>query len=118
LTTEEFAKARPELELAGADALEVRLAGANIEPASVIVSLGHGDEINLEIAFLLTPGKPFTIRSVLLAQMPRGHRQYAVLRDGRNNLLAEKLLDVKQAVLETSGRSHVQVKERGRTLLD
>ena len=102
LTAEEFAKARPELELAGADALKISLDDTNVEPTGVSAQLGAGEEVNLQLSFPRRAGTKLRVQSALLAGLPRGHRQYAVLRDGQDKTVAEKILDANHAVLEVA----------------
>jgi hypothetical protein len=102
VSAEEFAKARPELELAGADALKLSLDGTNMEPSGIVALLGPGEEVCLQLAFPRREGARLRVQSALLENLPRGHRQYAVLRDGQDKLVAEKILDANHATLEAT----------------
>jgi len=102
LTPEEFNPARPELELAAVDALKISLDETNVEPTGISVQLGVGDEVNLQLAFPRRAGTQLRVQSALLAGLPRGHRQYAVLLDGQGSVMAERILDANHAVLEAS----------------
>ena len=100
VTTEEFAKARPTLELLALDALEVNAPATNLEPTTATARLDSGDALHLEIVYPFAGATPLRVRSTLLSSLPRGHRQYAVLRDGRDKVLRDQMLDVNNAVIE------------------
>lgn len=100
VTTEEFAKARPTLELLAMDALEVTTARAKLEPMTVTARLDAGDAVHLETVYQFAGATALRVRSMLLASLPRGHRQYAVLRDGRDKVLRDQMLDVNNSVIE------------------
>jgi len=85
--------ARPRLEQLAREALEVRLAGSQVEPAEIRLEMR--EQSRIEIAFRYprapTEGK-FEVRSILLPRLPGEHRQFTVVVGEDGIRLAEYLL--------------------------
>ncbi len=97
---EEFEKSRPELERVATVGIAVELNGRDVKPAKVSAQLDPSDAVQVELSFSMPPGARLAVRSVLLASLPRGHRQYASLRDSQGRVFREKMLDANNAVFE------------------
>jgi hydrogenase/urease accessory protein HupE len=97
---DEFEQARPALEQTAGGALEVSVGGVRAKALGSSVQIDASGEVQLHQSFVLPVGPRLQVRSPLLGSLPRGHRQYAVLRDSDGRPLGDKLLDATQAVFE------------------
>ena len=100
VTPGEFSAARPALEQVARRALEVRLDGEPGWAEKVAADWDDSNAVHLRLRFPVRPGARLTIRSGLMASLPPGHRQYMAVRDGRGNLLSERMLAAKADGLE------------------
>jgi YD repeat-containing protein len=98
----EFTQASVELGSVAADALQIAFDGTNVEPSRVGVHHGVGDEIVFQLTFPRSAGTRLKVQSALLPGLPRGHRQYALVRDGQDRVLAETILDANHTSVEAS----------------
>lgn len=95
VTSEEFSAARPRLELVSESALEIQLDGKVILGGPAQVDYDPTDAVSFRFDFTeITRGR-LLVRSTLLPNLPRGHRQYLTLRDERDQVLGDRMLDIK-----------------------
>ena len=90
---DEPARARTRLDELAARSFEVRRDDELVAPVSSSASVDAGDAIHFRLDF--EPGSldRLTLRSTLLARLPRGHRQYLSLRGAGGEPLGERMLD-------------------------
>jgi hydrogenase/urease accessory protein HupE len=96
----EFEAARDKIDAVAFDALEVRLDDKPINAARVTRLLDPNDAIRLTVEFEGKPAGTLHLRSAILDQLPKGHRQYASIRDDRDDLLLEKMLDARDQSID------------------
>ncbi|HXG47869.1 MAG TPA: HupE/UreJ family protein [Methylomirabilota bacterium] len=93
-TADEFDAARRKLEPVAAAALDLTVDGASQTLTNFDLELDASDAVHFRLAGPTPRGTNLTLRSELLNELPRGHRQYVSFRDASTNLLGEALLDV------------------------
>jgi hydrogenase/urease accessory protein HupE len=93
VSQQEFDAARPQLESLGLSALEIKIDGQSLAGVHTALQFDTGDTVHFQLSFSRTPGTQLLIRSEILAELPRGHKQYLSIRDDRNALLGEQMLD-------------------------
>ncbi|MBO0722925.1 MAG: HupE/UreJ family protein [Blastocatellia bacterium] len=93
ITNEEFAAARPHLESLAKDSFSLIIDGHDVSPVKVEVSLDDSGAVHFDLHFPELTGEKLTLRSNLIAQLPRGHRQFLELRDAEGNSQAQRMLD-------------------------
>ena len=89
----EFDAARGRLESLAKESFSMSAGGPPSLPATVAVSLDDGDAIYFDLEFSPPQGSSLTLRSLLIDKLPRGHRQFLALRDGKGNIQARRMLD-------------------------
>jgi hydrogenase/urease accessory protein HupE len=97
---EEFDAARPRLEAAARDALAVEYDGERIAPDQVSVRIDETASVHFSLGFPGAPDFKLSVRSLILDKFARGNRQYFVLRDANQKLLAERVLDAANNAVE------------------
>src|SRR5262245_37167615 len=100
VTANDLSPLRPALERMARGALELRLDGELISPEKVDLNWDDSNAVHLRLRFPVHSGARLTLRSALIASLPPGHREYMAVRDGRGNLLSERMLAAKADVLE------------------
>jgi hydrogenase/urease accessory protein HupE len=84
----------------GREAFDLSLDGHQL----AILDAGTRPEDNaveFTISFARAKGTKLLVRSLLLAKLPRGHRQYVSLRDSKGNIIDDYLLDASNPIWET-----------------
>jgi hypothetical protein len=92
--------ARPRLELISESALEVKLDGALISGGPARVEFDPTDAVHFRFVLPEVARGRLIVRSTLLPNLPRGHRQYLTLRDEQDRLLGDRMLDSKNDSFE------------------
>jgi HupE / UreJ protein. len=92
ISREELAQATLELQKKGTNALEVKLDGHPITPASVKCTFDPSDNASVAITFDTPQFSKLEIRSKWLALLQPGHRQFLSIQGADGNVLAERLL--------------------------
>jgi hydrogenase/urease accessory protein HupE len=92
ISKEEFASATLELEKMGTNALEVKLDGHPIAPASVKCTFDPNDNASVTITFDTPQFSKLEIRSKWLELLQPAHRQFLSIQGPNDNVLAERLL--------------------------
>jgi len=85
------------LETLGRRALALSIDGAALAPARVTASTGENNDVELRVRFPRSPGATLAITSVLLGEMPTGHRQILRVQTAAGKLLASGLLSASEA---------------------
>jgi len=116
VTTAEFEGARTNLERVANDALKVSVDGMSAMLSGITAWLEESGEVQFTQCFKLPEGSRLQVQSNLLGSLPRGHRQYALLRDAAGNPLGDKILDVNQPLFEAPLASTVVPIEPTRSL--
>jgi hydrogenase/urease accessory protein HupE len=92
ISKEELADAVAELEKKGTNALDVKLDGQPIVPATVKCSFDPSDNASVTITYTTSQYSKLEIRSKWLAVLQPGHRQFLSIQDSNGNVLSERLL--------------------------
>src|SRR5690349_5725466 len=100
VTAAELERARPNLEQVANGALKVSVDGMSATLAGSSVRFEESGEVQFAQSFKLPEGARLQVQSSLLGSLPRGHRQYALLRDAEGHPLGDKLLDAGQPLFE------------------
>jgi hydrogenase/urease accessory protein HupE len=92
ISKEELADAVAELERKGTNALDVKLDGQPIVPATVKCSFDPSDNASVTISYAAPQYSKLELRSKWLALLQPGHRQFLSIQGSNGNVLAERLL--------------------------
>lgn len=92
--------ARTALENLAADAVSIESGGMGLTPHSVSIGADDDRSVTLIARFERGPTATTVLTSTMLARLPRGHRQYATVRDVAGGLIAEALLDTGRDTIE------------------
>jgi hydrogenase/urease accessory protein HupE len=95
VSQQEFEAIRSRLELIADTALELKLDGTLIPGGPPQAELDPSDAVHFRFVFSGVTGGRFSVRSTILSSLPRGHREYLTLRDARDRLLGDRMLDAK-----------------------
>jgi hydrogenase/urease accessory protein HupE len=93
VTDAEFQASLPRLEDVGRGAFTIRCGDHKLRGESITAQRDKQDGITLEVRFPGAASGQLSIRSLLLAKFPRGHRQFLAVRDQQGKLLGEQMLD-------------------------
>lgn len=74
---------------------EIALDGRVIAPRTADPVVDANNNVEYQLRFPRTPASKLMARSLLLPQLPFGHRQYLKIRDAEGRILAQKLLSEK-----------------------
>jgi len=92
ISAEEVTRARPALDKLARRAFEVRTDGAWPALKGISLWLDEGQSFHFSLSYARPAGSLLRVRSILLADLPFGHRQYFSLLDPRKTILAERIL--------------------------
>jgi hydrogenase/urease accessory protein HupE len=92
ISKEELADAVSELEKRGTNALDVKIDGQAIAPATVKCSFDPRDNASVTITYITRRFSKLELRSRWLALLQPGHRQFLSIQDSYGNVLSERLL--------------------------
>ena len=98
ISPSEFDAVRPKLEDLGASALDLRIDGRSASVSSASVRSGESNAIHFTVSFEREAGSEVSVRSLLVARLARGHRQYVSIADDQGNKLGERILDSSDAL--------------------
>ena len=100
-----FARREIELLPPGDEILAVSVAGVPVASRGVATEVDASDATHVRLVFPRPPGDALAVRSTAIGRLTLGHRQYAVIRDERGAVLAERILDAGTPGIEvTLGR--------------
>ncbi len=106
ITTEEFSAAQAQLEELARKAIIVKVNGAVVPPSEVQVRIAKAedgrDTAYFSLVYPATPSSSLIIKSNLMDQLSRGHREYFRLTNAASNTIAERLLDANNATAEVT----------------
>ena len=77
----EFGVARPKLEDLAASSLELKVDGRLMRLSDSSVTLDESSAVHFVITFAAESGSEFSVSSLLIARLARGHRQYLSVSD-------------------------------------
>jgi len=103
-TTEEFDAAKSKLEPVALSALEIAVDGKPLNATKLEMELDTSDAVHFRFQFPRPDGSQLRLQSAVLAELPRGHRQYLSFRDEQGQLLGEQLLDADNDIFETKSQ--------------
>jgi hydrogenase/urease accessory protein HupE len=109
VSPQEFAAAKGKLEPLAFSALELAVDDVVVGTTNMAMELDASDAIHFRFEMPRPRGTQLRVKSEILAELPRGHRQYISLKEGQQ-LLGEQLLDADDNVFaatlaEQRGRS-------------
>jgi hydrogenase/urease accessory protein HupE len=93
ITEAEFQAALPNLKRKAQESFAVNCAGRPVGIGKISITRDNRDGINADLIFPGATEGQLTIGCALLDELPRGHRQFLSLRDGKDNVLREQMLD-------------------------
>lgn len=92
----------PGLDELAATSVRIRHDGGHIAPRTASARLDESDAVHFELEFSPAVAAKFEIESVFVPRLPRGHRQYAAIRDSRGSVLHEHMLDATRNTIALS----------------
>ena len=92
ISVEEMTRARPALDRLARRAFEVQTDGAWPALKGIKLWLDEGQSFHFSLSYSRPAGSLLRVRSILLADLPFGHRQYFSLLDPRKRIVAERIL--------------------------
>jgi hypothetical protein len=98
-TETEFEIARSDLEKLAKALWIARAPGRSVPFRLIRVELAPGDAINFYLEAVV-PGNKFRLEALKLAKLPKDHRQFVVILDGRGVTLTKKLLSNRETGME------------------
>lgn len=101
VTAAEFDAVSDTLQRVAREAIEVRFDDQRVEARDARVRL-EGDNIHIELTFPRPTAQSLSLRSGLVAKLPRGHRQYLTLQAEDGSTLEERLLDARQHTIHVA----------------
>jgi hydrogenase/urease accessory protein HupE len=93
ISAAEFDSARPKLEELARNALKVRIDDRESKPSFPKVEIDDSNAVHFQLSFPAMSGSRLSVRSVILANLARGHKEYFSLKDERGNVIVEQILD-------------------------
>ena len=75
-----------------AHALEIQVDGQTLLPVEPPVTRNLTNDVQLQMKFILPPGRRLTVHSTLLGTLARGHRQYFSLTDSQGRTVLTRIL--------------------------
>ena len=98
-----FHRFREPLAAVARAAFDIRFDEQPVEPTSVQIELDREENnVHVDLGFPRPRATTLRLRSALFASLPRGHRQYLILRDEHGELLEEALLDARNHEVTTT----------------
>jgi hydrogenase/urease accessory protein HupE len=88
----EFNYGKARLNAFGAEAATVTVDGETLKGSEPAMRMDALNNIEFIIRYSRMLGSNFVYRCAVLPQLPRGHRQFATLKDSSDKIIAEKLL--------------------------
>lgn len=88
-------------------AVEMKVDGRAISPVEVLPTpaAAHHD-LEIGVSFPRVPGSYFEVRSAAFASLPRGHRQFVTVLDGRQQPVTQRILDASHPSVTWKIQSH------------
>src|SRR5262245_14153659 len=114
ITGQEFDAIRTRLKEMAPAALEVSVEAQELSAAGSAVQVDD-DGLRFRLTYPRPTGSALRVRSAILDRLPRGHRQYASLRDERGRLLSERVLSANDDLLEVPLAGDTVVSEHSPT---
>jgi hydrogenase/urease accessory protein HupE len=99
----EFSYAKPRLAAFAGQAVEVVIDGKTLTAGEPALRMDELNNIEFIIRYPDTLGSNFVYRCAAFSQLPRGHRQFATVKDASDKIIAEKLLDARNDTLKMPG---------------
>lgn len=93
ISPDELASAQPQLQKLALSAFEVKQDGQSIVATKPVVQMNHTGAIQFNVFYPGAIAGGITIRSEMLGNLARGHRQFLSILDSGNKLLGEAMLD-------------------------
>jgi hydrogenase/urease accessory protein HupE len=81
------------LESLARDSFSLSIDGHAVSPIKVAASADDSGAVHFDLEYPSLQGARLTLRSLLIAKLPRGHRQFLELRDAGGNAQAQRMLD-------------------------
>ena len=100
VSPEEFDSAKAKLEPLAMSALELTVDGKTAGATNATIELDTSDAVHFHFRLPWPNATQLRVKSEILSELPRGHRQYLSFRDDRHRLLGEQLLDADNNAFE------------------
>jgi hypothetical protein len=88
----EYAAAESRLLGLGEKLIEIESEDQSLLPQSIEIEFDESDALHFRVNFPATAGREFRVKSAIINQLSRGHRQYLVVKDQQGTVLADSLL--------------------------
>lgn len=98
VTPQEFRAARPRLEALAMKALKLTMDGVSVQAQTPVPQLVAADGLDFDLTYR-GRGTRLGVSSELLSTLPRGHRQYVIVRDAQEQRLGDGLFHAAQHTL-------------------
>lgn len=95
----EFSYSRERLAVLATNAAVVMIDGRTLQGGDPAMRMDELNNIEFFIRYPDSMGSNFAYRCAIITQLPRGHRQFATLKDASGKIIAEKLLDAQNDTL-------------------
>jgi hydrogenase/urease accessory protein HupE len=99
-SVDELTTGRSRVEALAVESVEVSFDGQVAAARQVTVEVGEGGTVEFDLWFAADAISQILFRSSVIQRMPRGHRQYLVVKDEAGRQLVERVLDSKADSLE------------------
>src|SRR6185295_3996903 len=107
-TPEEFKAARPQLETLALGMFEITANGQRLTPLAAKAELDTGSDVLFYVAFASDTTLPIKAKSLILAKLPRSHRQVVSLLTDQGQTLKEQILSAQQDSFDSSATGNAE----------
>ncbi len=107
-TPEEFNAARAQLEALALGTFEISANGQRLTPLAAKAELDTGNDVLFYVAFAGETTLPIKAKSLILAKLPRSHRQVVSLLTDQGQTLKEQILSVQQDSFDSSAPGNTE----------
>jgi hydrogenase/urease accessory protein HupE len=116
ITNTEFQAALPRFVDVGRKAFAVKCAGRPLPLVAASTKRDNQNGIHFLLSFAEVRSGQLAIRSALLEELPRGHRQFLSVRDEKGTVLGEQMLDASRDELGLDCTTEVQPRVVGHSV--
>jgi len=100
VTAAEFDAALPLLKMLTSSMMEISIDNQRVAAQVASVELDQSDALHFQLNFPQKVGSQLSVSMPIIAKLARGHRQYVSVRDKKENLVAECILNANNPVFE------------------
>jgi hydrogenase/urease accessory protein HupE len=102
ISAEELSFAGPQLEAIASGALDVKFDYRAASARDLKVDIDDSNAVHFHLRFPADINSRLSLRSTILSNLARGHKQYLSLRDDHGKVIAERMLDANGDEFETN----------------